>query len=612
MIVFRFVKSGKSGAARADLRLDEPEIRIGRSRACGLKLPHAGVRFEHAVMRFADGSLVLTALPGATLGAPGKTVPTARLARLGDTAQIGPYRLTLAAISPAGDPTVEILQEGPAEEGEEALTRRHFAAFGSVLPNVRLWGFTLACALVLLFFISPLVSHPGVGSLHTDTVSGRNGPPSLLQSVAFNVTGLWNVGRISAVHSSFGANCANCHQVPFIPTRSSACLSCHQTIGQHADPHLAPAADISQQRCETCHLEHKGIEMAIRDRQSDCAACHADIRAWAPNTMEQNASDFGRQHPQFKASLIDDAVLHTTRKFVIGDTKAPDNSNLKFTHATHLKLADLVSKIGPGKAGAETCALCHELAPGGVSFKPVPFESACSACHTLQFEPDFPQWRLPHGHPEEVESRVAGFYARAVLEGKTFFTPPLDPFRKPGAPPPAPPPTGVALVDSMTAQAMMSSIARSSCGECHLVLPPKQGQPATAWKIAPVFVPDRYMPSTLFNHDQHATSTCESCHASRTSNGGPTEVLPGIETCRNCHTGESGGAQRIASTCISCHRFHDDSMPIMKQAAAAPKTAGGGSQFSQAAPEAAPQNFALGADRDFAQRHGLQDDKGRN
>lgn len=599
MNLFHFSRAGKAGATRPDLRVDSAEVRIGRSKTCDILLPHPAVKFEHAVLRRQGDAFTVDALPGATLTAGKKTTTAARLARPGDATQIGPYRITLAALA-GPDATFDILQEGPGEESEEALALRHFRSFSTLLPNVRLAGFALACALVLLCFIVPLLVRPGADSLQPNTVSGRNGPASLVQSIAFNVAGVWNVGRISEVHSSFGANCANCHQTPFVPTQASACLSCHQGVGQHADPHLAPAADISGERCETCHLEHKGAKMAIRDRQSDCAACHANIKAWAPKTLEQNASDFGTEHPQFQASLVQDAVLRTVKKFEIGDAHAIDGGNLKFTHATHLKLKNLAAKIGTGQMGTETCALCHELSPGGVSFKPVQFETACSACHTLQFEPDFPEWRLPHGHPEEIESRLTGFYADAVLNGKTFFTPPLDPFQKPGALPPPSPPTGTDLVTAKVAQTMESAIARSACGECHTVLPPKAGEAATHWTIAPVFVPDRYMPSTLFNHDQHATSTCESCHAARTSDGGPTLLLPGIATCRNCHAGEAGGAQRVASTCISCHRFHDDSMPILHRPGMTPMTAGGGQQFS------------LRADREFAQTQSLPKDQEKN
>jgi hypothetical protein len=80
--------------------------------------------------------------------------------------------------------------------------------------------------------------------------------------------------------------------------------------------------------------------------------------------------------------------------------------------------------------------------------------------------------------------------------------------------------------------------------------------------VAPVFMPDRYMPASLFSHVQHAASRCDACHAANTSNGGAISLLPGIGTCRGCHTGETGGQTRVASRCVLCHRFHDERLPL--------------------------------------------------
>jgi hypothetical protein len=121
---------------------------------------------------------------------------------------------------------------------------------------------------------------------------------------------------------------------------------------------------------------------------------------------------------------------------------------------------------------------------------------------------------------------------------------------------------------------MMSTIARSTCGECHVTIPPAAGQPNDAWRIAPVFVPDRYMPSSLFRHASHATSTCQNCHAAATSNLGAISLLPGIGTCRACHAGEAAPASRISSSCASCHRFHDDSLMHLAPADTATFTGG--------------------------------------
>jgi hypothetical protein len=256
--------------------------------------------------------------------------------------------------------------------------------------------------------------------------------------------------------------------------------------------------------------------------------------------------------------LVLDAGLRTTQRFVIGDARAQDDSNLRFTHATHLKLAKL-QPLGYEPA----CGRCHVSAPGGITFKPVLFEGGCASCHTLQFEPQHPEWRLPHGHPEEVASGIAGYYARAALAGETFTRPSTDPFYKPGMPPPPPPATGKDLVTYKTAEAMMSSIARSTCGECHVTLPPGANEPTSAWRVAPVFIPDRYMPSSLFSHAKHATTDCQTCHAAAISDLGAISLLPGVGVCRSCHAGEAGAPQRIASSCTTCHRFHNDGMNLL-------------------------------------------------
>jgi hypothetical protein len=556
-----FVRFGKPGAAAEGpvQSMGGEEVRIGRSKACALRLMHPDVRFVHATMREAGRGVVIDAQPGAVLGAAGTQATSAVLARPGDETWIGPFRLTLA--EPQGGATLDVTQEGSAAEDEAALARVEFAMFDSRLPNVRLWGFLAVCAILLVFFAAPLSLHPGRAGI------GRNAAdasvaPSLLRIARLSVVGLWNVGVVSDAHASFGANCAHCHQTPFIPATSRACLTCHVQTGQHADPVRAPKADISGQRCETCHHEHKGAVMGTADRQSDCAACHRNIKSFAPSTMLRNVVDFGRDHPQFRPALVQDAALHMTKRYAFSDVHDPDidaldHSNVKFTHATHLKLETVKADMK-----ADGCGLCHVAAPGGVTFKPVSFEKSCLSCHTLQFEPNHPEWRLPHGHPEEVVSRVSGFYAQAALAGETEMDPPTDLFARPGVPRKLPAPTGQNLVSLEVAQAMASSIARSSCGECHTVLPPEAGQPATAWTIPAVWLPDRYLPSARFSHAAHATSTCQTCHAANTSDGGPLALLPGIATCRTCHAGEGGAPQRVSSTCVLCHVFHDDRLPL--------------------------------------------------
>jgi hypothetical protein len=287
-------------------------------------------------------------------------------------------------------------------------------------------------------------------------------------------------------------------------------------------------------------------------------SCHGDIKTWAPNTREVNVRDFGTDHPQFAPGLVSDAVLHKVEKIELGSADRPDKSGLLFTHQKHLVL-DKLKKL----PGDQVCAACHLPTADATSFKQPEFETACASCHELQFEPLHPEWRLPHGNAEDVAPRIAGYYARAALNGESFTPPTEDLFKKPGDPLPPPPPSGTALVDAQTATAMMSAVARSACGQCHVVSKPAEGEPATKWTVAPVWVPDHYEPAAMFSHAAHSTSACATCHASRESNGGPLALLPPIKTCQQCHAGEAGGIQRVASTCVLCHGFHDKTRPLL-------------------------------------------------
>jgi hypothetical protein len=556
---FRFVaRPGAAPDPRQDV-LAEGEVRIGRSPGSGLRLPRPDIRFEHAVLRPEGGKLLFEAVGGALSGDGPAASRGAELVP-GDAVRLGPYLLSRAADAPNGEAVV-LVTPAAAPPDEAAIAASYRTAFDVRLPNVRLLAFALSCTIAVLFLILPLSFGP-VHEARSGPLAPQAGDRSLMETHPEAATktvlgALWTVGTISAVHGAFGDDCAFCHLHPFAHVPSSACLACHRGTGQHANPVRVPAADLATQRCETCHREHKGLKLATRDTEADCVSCHRDLKTVAPETRLRPVADFGTAHPQFAASLVQDAVLRTTQRADVGTGEAADKSGLRFTHAKHLALDTLK------KPGDAACAACHTPAPGGVTFKPVGFDAACANCHMLQFEPLHPEWRLPHGHPEEVGSRIAGYYARAALAGETFAAPSSDLFAKPGAPLPPPSPSGLALVSAQTAAAMMSSIARSACGQCHSVSQPAAGDPPDAWKVAPVFVPDRYLLRATFSHASHATTPCAACHAARQSDGGVLALLPGIETCRQCHAGEAGAAHRVASPCASCHVFHDKTFPIV-------------------------------------------------
>jgi hypothetical protein len=423
-------------------------------------------------------------------------------------------------------------------ERRDAYVRR----FSVSLPKVRLFAVILSVAIVAGFLALPMIFAPTPLMPGWTTKAGRAQAELRWKAQAFHPATLWEVGEMSGGHAAFGANCATCHQSAFVRVRSSACLACHTDVGPHADPRRAPLADISGKRCESCHHEHQGQALATRNDPADCVVCHGDLKRIAPETTLRAIHDFATDHPAFSPPA------------------ALDPGNVRFGHKVHLQLEAIKSK-GAAAAGG-TCGLCHRPAAGGVGFGPVAFERDCASCHALQFEPKHPEWRLPHGHPDEVASRVAGFYAGAALAGETFEVPRSDLFAKPGAPLPPPAPTGAAMVSTQTAAAMMSSIARSACGQCHAVSPPPAGAPASAWKVEPVSLPEHFLTKSEFRHDRHAILPCQGCHAVETTDGGPAATLPGIDNCRGCHSGNSPAAQRVATSCVSCHTFHSALHPV--------------------------------------------------
>jgi len=559
--LFRFIpRVGASIDPRLDRLIAEHEVTVGRAPDCGVQLKRAGLRYHHAVIREDGQYLSVEALAGGMLKKDGAEMARVTL-RPGESVRIGAYLFALLEADPMGLAdhvvTVTAAEEGAFDEAVQ--TRSYMQRFDIALPNVRLYAFALSVVVFLLFFVVPILFGPTkLGASWTST-AGREEAALSVHDGIFHSAALWNVGEISSAHKAFGTNCKSCHESPFIPVRSSSCLACHSTIGQHADPHIAPDVDLNKERCESCHHEHKGMTLATKDDQSDCVSCHRDIKDHAPQTKLRDVTDFGTNHPEFAVSLVQDPATKTVARFPLDDKNAVDNSHLKFTHMTHLKL-DKVKKAGE-KAGS-TCATCHEAAPGGMIFKQVNYEKNCAECHLLQFEPLHPEWRLPHGHPEDVANRLRGYYSEAALRGETFPAPSSDIFAKPGADLPPPTPTGKDMVDAKTAQAMMSAIARSACGECHVTAPPEPGADPSAWKVLPVYVPDRFLPKAQFRHDKHNTMTCQGCHAAETSDGGVTALIPSIETCKGCHAGQGGASQRISSRCVDCHIFHNPEHPV--------------------------------------------------
>ncbi|RMG46152.1 MAG: hypothetical protein D6723_17355 [Acidobacteria bacterium] len=66
-------------------------------------------------------------------------------------------------------------------------------------------------------------------------------------------------------------------------------------------------------------------------------------------------------------------------------------------------------------------------------------------------------------------------------------------------------------------------------------------------------IPDRWFVHSVFDHRAHRALACVACHAGVSESRRTADVLlPGIQSCRACHSGD-GGAR---TSCVECHEYH--------------------------------------------------------
>lgn len=66
------------------------------------------------------------------------------------------------------------------------------------------------------------------------------------------------------------------------------------------------------------------------------------------------------------------------------------------------------------------------------------------------------------------------------------------------------------------------------------------------------------LPNSTFNHYAHQAVACDSCHNKvRTSKETSDVLIPGIETCRQCHNADPTKVGAAEDNCFLCHQYHD-------------------------------------------------------
>jgi hypothetical protein len=336
---------------------------------------------------------------------------------------------------------------------------------------------------------------------------------------------------------------------------NDACVACHGDTARHVNPahHSMPA--LETKTCASCHHEHNESPSLVVDEQPFCSACHASLSATAKTDLK-DVRDFGDAHPPFRLSLryLDPQSMTWKQSMRLDVNEGlREQSNLVFSHEEHLVPKGVKNEQGVREVLA--CGDCHQAGDGGAQMRTGGMEDNCQRCHSLSFDTTAPTRTVPHGKPDEVIASLREFYSQRFIDNIQARSPAT---RRPGeggvnrlqA-------EGVAWVDAEVRRAATDLFERRACATCHEVKAFTRNG-ARHWQVTPVQLNERWLPSAYFDHGKHTNMACGDCHDAMKSAQSQDVLMPGIDSCRNCHAGgdSSGGAERIASGCVSCHRFH--------------------------------------------------------
>lgn len=405
-----------------------------------------------------------------------------------------------------------------------------------------------------------------------------NGHPSLTgkgsaydhKSTPLYLDSLWNPGPVASAHQAWADDCQACHVGNFERVQDASCTSCHGNMGLHVPAAEAANTKFTEDRCASCHRDHKGLESLAEQNKhyvgSDCSACHQNIKQVAPETKTLPVKDFaGEGHPSFRITHyenLDSTDLIRTR--MKADLKISEPTNLKFPHDVHL---DPKGIEGKNKVEVLGCADCHEAADTETGFKPIAMEAHCQDCHSLAFEPALPNREVPHGPSGPVLDTIAEFYGflsqnpklrQEVMKARNVL------LARPGDR--EKPLKFTNLNASPIKQAEFAAqdlFENRACDVCHeiriedkVIAPGTPGALLTQYSIEPLQKPHGWMPMARFDHKAHEFESCSTCHEAGKSEKASDVLMKDIAVCQDCHAGQMAQADKVQSNCGLCHGYH--------------------------------------------------------
>ena len=554
-LIRRVTRKGKGSVAyEEDIHYGDM-LTVGRGSDQAIFVPDLKVALEHArLTALGNGQYKVESQILAGVRVNGAATQNVN-AGPGTQVEIGGTRLTLLEPSGDFDAAVEVATIDQAEKQAASEAQSLPTALGQTWLARRLPSWLLFTLVAGLMVLLPMAAH------YSQKLAAFEAHSPLPTRNA------WQAGELAASHKFFGAQCNLCHEKAFRWVRDESCARCHAATRAHADPVKFNLPALGEARCAHCHRDHNGTDGLIIRDQVLCSECHSDLRQETANaTTLGDVEDFGDAHPQFSVNLPQwdaDGAFAPVRTSLT-TPRIEEQSGLKFPHDAHL---DPKGINAPDGKKVLSCASCHQPDAGGAAMKPIDFEPMCQECHRLDFDIREPQRQVPHGKIAEIQFMLDEFYARRALEGgygDAAAPPQVQQRRRPGQ----------ALSKQEQAEALAWAREKSrkvgedlftgrACTVCHTVaLRPDAENP---WYVAPVRVNGIWYAKAAFTHAKHeANMKCGDCHAAADSKASSDLLIPGIDNCRQCHGGE-GARDKVASTCIACHGYHDSEFLVLSE-----------------------------------------------
>lgn len=570
-------RAGSDDVSRRETLLEGERIHVGRAVSMEIVLSDIDVDYHHATVTLENGRLMMRAENTGGLKVGRRKRDEADLSA--DSATIARYTFSSEPARDGAD-AVLVMEEAPAEAVVTTqVERRRGRALEDVLPSRRFLGWLFSIVILGVLVVWPLLDvmqRPGMQSDAAEAeITVVDGMARKDLPFTTPMEAAWSSGPLSTAHSMLEDDCAACHQRPFEVTSNNACLSCHAVVPNHADIADHPAVSLDQTRCASCHLEHNGRDKPTDTSTAGCVSCHAEIKTVSASADIDPINSFGSDHPAFRMAVIT-GVDHSAETGVTArveripfDAQNPpaESTGLKFPHNKHLVAGGLRSPEGRRELG---CADCHQLEPGGKLMRPTDMERDCSGCHQMSFDAAGTVRPLPHANEDEVARILTDYFIAAAMEGGVTTQTAPEPIKRKRRRRIA----GENTAETQTEQLGLTDDVRQVaidwakdetllqmdkifgvqlCANCHEAqkFPDQTG--TERWRVLPAILQRQWMPKSRFEHISHESMDCSGCHEATTSAKSSDVLMPGIETCRDCHNDKPAAAN---AGCVACHDYH--------------------------------------------------------